>query len=69
VIFEDDRTGHPEVWAKRKILGAWGPDSCVTCDEFDSARPALDRLAARGRSGHGSGRRSLEPGRDRADGN
>jgi hypothetical protein len=27
---------------KRKILGVWGADSCVTCDAFESARPSID---------------------------
>lgn len=42
VVWEDDRTGHPEIWMKQKISGQWLAATCLTCDEFESARPGLD---------------------------
>jgi hypothetical protein len=42
IVWEDNRTGHPEIWIKRKVpQGSWGIDQCVTCDGFNSERPAM----------------------------
>ncbi|MDP6528593.1 MAG: FlgD immunoglobulin-like domain containing protein [Gemmatimonadota bacterium] len=46
VVWEDDRSGRREIYATRRLPGsAWSPDTCLTCDAHESARPALDQPA------------------------
>jgi hypothetical protein len=44
VVWEDDRTGHPEIWERRWDGMFWTPDSCLTEDDVDSRAPAIAKV-------------------------
>ncbi len=41
VVWEDSRSGHPEIWTRRFAGGVWTPEECLTCDGARSAAPSL----------------------------
>lgn len=41
VVWEDARTGHPEVWARRWDGSTWWVEACRTCDDTPSAHPVI----------------------------
>lgn len=42
VVWEDSRTGHPEIWTRRYANGAWTAEECLTEDATRSGAPSLD---------------------------
>jgi len=41
VVWEDERTGVPEIWCRRLEAGAWSPEACLSSDDaVPSRRPA-----------------------------
>lgn len=42
VVWEDERSGHPEVWTQRFDGVAWTEAECLSCDALPSRRPAFD---------------------------
>lgn len=41
VVWEDDRTGHAEVWSRRWDGSEWSSEECLTCDETESRAPVV----------------------------
>ncbi len=41
VVWEDARTGHAEVWARRHDGSTWAPETCLTCDADASRAPVV----------------------------
>ncbi|MFH1754464.1 MAG: FlgD immunoglobulin-like domain containing protein [Candidatus Latescibacterota bacterium] len=41
VVWEDDRTGHLEVWTRRWSGSTWTPEECLTCDDSISQSPVI----------------------------
>src|SRR5512140_22100 len=41
VVWEDARSGHPEIWSRWRIGTVWLPEVAVTDDAVSSRRPAL----------------------------
>jgi hypothetical protein len=41
VAWEDDRTGHAEIWTRRWDGASWSSEECLTCDGVVSQRPSL----------------------------
>lgn len=46
VVWEDERFGHPEVWARRYDGSLWTPDTCLTCDTALSRAPVVAPIVA-----------------------
>ncbi|MCC7142488.1 MAG: hypothetical protein IT349_10345 [Candidatus Eisenbacteria bacterium] len=42
VVWEDERTGHPEIWTRSWDGAAWSAEECLSGDAIPSTRPALD---------------------------
>jgi hypothetical protein len=41
VVWEDNRTGHSEVWTRRWDGLQWSAEECLTCDEHESRAPVI----------------------------
>lgn len=41
VVWEDERSGHPEVFVRPWAGGTWGPESCLSLDGVPSASPVI----------------------------
>lgn len=41
VVWEDDRTGHPEIWTRRWDLTSWSAEECLTGDAVDSRAASI----------------------------
>ncbi|MBM3286164.1 MAG: hypothetical protein FJY88_02275 [Candidatus Eisenbacteria bacterium] len=41
VVWEDDRSGHTEIWSRRLHAGQWTQEECLTCDDVSSRAPAV----------------------------
>lgn len=41
VVWEDNRTGHSEVWSRRWDGVQWSPEECLTCDDIESRAPVI----------------------------
>jgi len=65
VVWEDDRTGHAEVWRRTYVLNTgWLTEACVTCDASPSSQPR-PRVARRRDVCVGSPRRGRSLRRER----
>jgi len=41
IVWEDDRTGHPEVWTRRMVGGQWSAEECLSADPIGSHDPVV----------------------------
>ncbi|MBD3334281.1 MAG: hypothetical protein GF355_02090 [Candidatus Eisenbacteria bacterium] len=41
VVWQDDRTGHAEVWSRRWNGSEWSMEECLTCDDVVSRAPVV----------------------------
>ena len=42
VVWEDERSGHPEIWTRRYDGTSWSAAACLSCDPLPSRKPAMD---------------------------
>ncbi|MCK4413284.1 MAG: hypothetical protein KAY32_07060 [Candidatus Eisenbacteria sp.] len=47
VVWEDDRTGIPEVWVRTRTAAGWSAETCLTGDETPSRAPVIAARASR----------------------
>ncbi len=50
VVWQDNRTGHPEIWTRRWDGAAWSAEECLTDDTVPSRKPGIAATNASGTS-------------------